>query len=63
MLEAPAKGKSYWGSGHKGAIGDFYDNMLQGKEPPINMESIRNTVDTMLAIYKSARETKDIVKI
>lgn len=63
MKEAPAAGKSYWGSGHKGAIADFYDNMLLGKEPPINMESIKDTVDTMLAIYKSARETKETVKI
>ena len=63
MKEAAAEGKSYWGSGHKGAIGDFYDSIVEGKEPPINMANIKNTVDTMLAIYKSARETGETVEI
>ena len=63
MKEAPTEGKSYWGSGHKGAISDYYDSMIEGKEPPINMDNIKNTVETMLAIYKSARETNEMVEL
>lgn len=57
FAETEGIGKAYWGNGHYVCIKDFYESIGSGKEPPVNYENVDPTVKTMLAIYKSARET------
>ncbi len=43
--------KDYWGAAHMACIRDFYEALLSGSGVPIGIEQVRDTVDTMLAIY------------
>ena len=53
-------GKGYWGNGHLPCIADFYD-ALENKRPFQNdIESVRATVETYLAIYEQGK--KDLQK-
>ena len=44
-------GKAYWGTGHERLIADYYD-----KNRYFSLESIKNTMETLFAMYESARE-------
>lgn len=48
-------GKSYWGLGHLRVFSDLYEH---GKG--IGVEDIKDTINTMFAIYESAGENKEI---
>jgi len=56
-------GKSYWGSGHHACISDFYNHVSNGEKAPIGPDNTDTSIKTMLAMYKSARETHDTVNI
>ncbi len=58
-LSAPGSknlGKSYWGSSHKLCISDFYESVLQGTPFRNDIPGVKNTVELMLAAYRSARQ-------
>lgn len=50
-------GKSYWGNGHYNCISDYYAHLAAGDKPSIGLEDVALTAKTMLAIYRSARES------
>ena len=50
-------GKAYWGNGHYTCIADYYQHVMAGEKPPIGISSVEPVVSTMLAVYRSARET------
>lgn len=56
-------GKSYWGSGHHACISDFYNHVSKGEKAPINPDNCDVSIRTMLSMYKSARDTHEIVNI
>ena len=43
--------KSCWGSGHAKAIADYYDN-----DTNFNLADVKDTMDAMFGIYKSAEQ-------
>ncbi|MDO4283987.1 MAG: Gfo/Idh/MocA family oxidoreductase [Eubacteriales bacterium] len=51
-----ALGKSYWGSGHKDCIADFYRCCESGEHFAQDLDGVRDTVWLMLAAYQSVRE-------
>ena len=57
---SPTTGKSYWGSSHGLCMGDFYDGILHCKPFRNDIPGVANTVDLMLAAYRSAREHREI---
>lgn len=47
-------GKDYWGRGHEACIADFYES-LEGDRPYQNdLDSVKNTFETMMRIYEAA---------
>ncbi len=50
-------GKKYWGSGHFACIQDFYAAMEKGEAYRNDLDSVKNTVETMLKIYDQGRKT------
>lgn len=44
-------GKAYWGNGHYTCIQDFYKALMDGKQPPIGIPQIADTVEMMLNAY------------
>ena len=48
-------GKSYWGNGHTKTLCDFYEN-----KKSLTLTDIKNTMETMFAIYDSAEYKKEI---
>lgn len=57
---SPATGKAYWGASHGLCIADFYHSVLTGSPFPNDIPGITDTVELMLAAYRSAREGKEI---
>lgn len=55
-------GKDYWGGGHRHVIYDFYNAVLNGGKY-IDLKDAENTMRTMFAIYKSAKNEGEIVKL
>lgn len=51
-----ALGKTYWGAGHHLCIGDFYGALVKKAPFACGVESIVDTMDTMFALYASAKE-------
>jgi predicted dehydrogenase len=51
-------GKSYWGSGHMGAIADFYHCVRCGLPYPIEIKDIENTVWSLLEAYIATGSSK-----
>ena len=49
-------GKSYWGAGHKKCISDFYESLRNGRACRNDIESCRDTVETMLTVYEQCRD-------
>lgn len=60
-LLPPKGGKPYWGASHAFCIADFYDSLLTGKAFPNDIPGVAETVELMLAAYRSAREGKEAV--
>lgn len=52
---SPATGKSYWGASHGLCIADFYRSVLTGAPFPNDIPGVTDTVELMLAAYRSAR--------
>lgn len=59
-LASPSLGKSYWGSSHSLCIADFYASLLEGRAFPNDIPGVTDTVELMLAAYRSAREGREI---
>lgn len=56
-------GKSYWGSGHYMVINEFYKYLNTGEGEVISLESTKNTMQTVFALYESGKTNeKKIVK-
>lgn len=50
-----ALGKSYWGTGHRDCISDFYRALQTGEEFPLNLSAMTPSIRLMLGAYESAR--------
>lgn len=59
-LASPAVGKSYWGGSHELCINDFYTSLLEGTPFQNDIPGVTDTLELMLAAYRSAREHKEI---
>ncbi len=57
---SPATGKAYWGASHGLCIRDFYDSVLTGSSFRNDIPGVTDTVDLLLAAYRSAREQREI---
>ncbi len=55
---APAVGKLYWGSGHAGLMKKYCD-----EQQYFNVYDVRNTMETMFAMYESAKNGGKEVKV
>ena len=49
-------GKGYWGCGHEACIRDFYESQDSGGEFKVNLQSVKNTFETVMNIYQVARK-------
>ncbi len=49
--DAEALGKDYWGAGHHACIRDFYQSIEQKRPFANDIDSVKNTMDLMLAMY------------
>ena len=58
---SPATGKPYWGQSHGLCIADFYDSILNNTPFRNDIPGVTDTVDLMLATYRSAREHREVV--
>lgn len=58
LCKMPVLGKSYYGSGHKSCIGDFYDCVETGRHFPQELGDMEDSIRLMLAVYESARTGK-----
>ena len=47
-------GKSYWGSGHRACIQDFYDSLSEKRSFSVGLESVKKTFEVMMGIYEAA---------
>ena len=56
LCKVPVLGKSYYGSGHKSCIGDFYDCVETGRHFPQELVDMEDSIRLMLAVYESARK-------
>ncbi len=57
-----ALGKSYWGTGHRDCISDFYHALQTGSEFPLNLQNMEASIRLMLAAYESA-ESGQVVRV
>lgn len=55
LSEDPGIGKPYWGNGHLACIRDFYQHLDRHTPYCNDLEGVRNTIETTLRIYDSAR--------
>ncbi len=53
-------GKAYWGASHGLCIGDFYRCVLEDRPFRNDIPGVSDTVELLLAAYRSAREGKEI---
>ncbi len=53
-------GKSYWGSGHRDCIADFYDSLEKERPFALELTGVLETVLLMLGTYESARTGKAV---
>lgn len=49
-----------WRTGHPAVFAAFIDSVLAGKEPPVGGREGRKAVEIILAIYRSAREDREV---
>lgn len=57
---SPVTGKAYWGQSHGLCIADFYRSVLEKTPFRNNISGVTDTVELMLATYRSAREQREI---
>lgn len=57
-----ALGKSYWGTGHRDCIFDFYRALQTGEEFPLNLSAMAPSIRLMLGAYESAR-TGQVIRL
>ena len=57
---SPAAGKHYWGQSHGLCIEDFYDSILHDRPFRNDIPGVTDTVELMLAMYRSAREHREV---
>lgn len=53
-------GKSYWGSGHRDCIEDFYRSIEKNEPFALDLTNIKNTALLMLGMYESANTGKEV---
>ncbi len=53
-------GKAYWGNSHGLCIADFYKSVLEGAPFPNDIPGVTDTLELMLACYRSARQETEI---
>lgn len=53
-------GKTYWGTGHKLCIEDYYMALAQERLFPITPRDIKSTMDLVFACYQSAQSGKKV---
>ena len=49
------EGESYWGNNHLAQIREFYQSIREDRQPPVPTEEAAATLETVLALYRSAR--------
>ncbi len=57
-----ALGKSYWGTGHRDCISDFYRTLQTGEAFPLNLPAMDASIRLMLGVYESA-ESGRVVRL
>lgn len=57
---SPVTGKAYWGSSHGLCIADFYNSLLEHRRFRNDIPGVADTVELMLATYRSAREHREV---
>lgn len=62
MEHREALGKSYWGTGHRNCISDFYRSLQTGEEFPLNLSAMTPSIRLMLGAYESAR-TGQVIRL
>lgn len=55
-----SSGKTYWGTGHKLCIEDYYMALVQERLFPITPRDIKSTMDLVFACYQSAQSGKKV---
>lgn len=58
---SPVTGKAYWGQSHSLCIADFYHAVLEETPFRNDIPSVTDTVELMLAAYRSAREHREVL--
>ena len=59
-LSDKVNAKDYWGNGHKYFISDFYEHAREGKHFPIDVTESFKAVKTILELYKSNGERREL---
>lgn len=54
-------GKAYWGNGHEEVIDNFYKFIETGKGEYISLESTKNTMQAVFALYESSKKLEKVV--
>ncbi|MNP62879.1 hypothetical protein D3C76_1582110 [compost metagenome] len=55
---SPAEGKSYWGTGHKRLIEDFYDHIFSGSKFWLDGPEGIKALELVKRIYSSSQRNK-----
>ena len=55
----PKPGRSYWGTGHKACIADFYRCIEENEPFPNRPDACDMTMETLLALYEQARSLEE----
>ncbi|WP_322179953.1 Gfo/Idh/MocA family protein [Neglectibacter caecimuris] len=58
---SPITGKAYWGQSHSLCIADFYHAVLEETPFRNDIPGVADTVELMLAAYRSAREHREVL--
>lgn len=61
LERSEALGKSYWGSGHKDCICEFYRSLHAGEPFELNLSAMDDSIRLMLGAYESAREHRIVL--
>ncbi len=56
----PTTGKTYWGASHSRQIKNYYQSLLEGKQPDIDGRKGKVAAAMVLAMYESARSGKTV---
>lgn len=61
LEQREALGKSYWGTGHRYCIMEFYRALRQGKRFMLDLPAMDESIRLMLGVYESARDGRVVV--